>query len=104
MLPWQPNKMAIGHKTQNWVDNHPMIITAKYGSHHFPGYGENSIKPFSHYKFMGAFCCHGTQTKTLITIILAELSLPKQHLYKIRFIVLQWFWRSSHLKNSFFKI
>ena len=27
----------------NWVDNHPMIITAKYGSHHFTDYGENAI-------------------------------------------------------------
>ena len=26
-----------------WVDNHQMIITAKYGSHHFTGYGENAI-------------------------------------------------------------
>ena len=31
-----------------------------------------------------------------------ELSLPKQHLYKIRVILLQWFWRSWHLKKSFF--
>ena len=36
--------------------NHLMIITAKYGSHHFSGYGENAIKSFSHYKSMGAFC------------------------------------------------
>ena len=27
----------------NWIDNHQMIITAKYGSHHFKGYGENAI-------------------------------------------------------------
>ena len=27
----------------NWVDNNQMIITAKYGSHHFSGYGENAI-------------------------------------------------------------
>ena len=48
MLPWQPNKMVTDHKT-NWVDNHQMIITAKYGSHHFSGYGENgnlTIFPF----------------------------------------------------------
>ena len=43
MLPWQRNKIAIGHKTQKMVDNHPMIITAKYGSHHFSGYGENAM-------------------------------------------------------------
>ena len=32
--------MATGHKTFfiNWVDNHQMNITAKYGSHHFTGY------------------------------------------------------------------
>ena len=27
----------------NRVDNHPVIITAKYGLHHFTGYGENAI-------------------------------------------------------------
>ena len=27
----------------NWVDNHPMIISAKYGSHHFTGYRENAF-------------------------------------------------------------
>ena len=27
----------------NWVDNHKKIITAKYGSHHFTGYGESAI-------------------------------------------------------------
>ena len=43
MLPWQPNKMAIGHKNINWEDTHQMIITVKYGSHHFIGYGENAI-------------------------------------------------------------
>ena len=32
--------------------NHPVIITAKYSSHYFTGYGENAIKPFSHYKSM----------------------------------------------------
>ena len=41
MLPWQPNKIVIKHI--HWVDNHPMIISAKYGSHHFTGYGENAI-------------------------------------------------------------
>ena len=42
-LPWQSNEMVADHKTHNWVDNHQMIITAKYGSHHFSGYGENAI-------------------------------------------------------------
>ena len=43
MLPWQPNKIAAGHKTHKWVDNHQMIKNAKYGSHHLTGYGENTI-------------------------------------------------------------
>ena len=29
-----------------------------------------------------------------------ELSLPKQHLIQIRLILLQWFWRSCHLKQE----
>ena len=62
----------------NWVDKHQMIITAKYGSHHFSGYGENAVEPFSHYKSMGAFCCHGNQTKSQITIILAIFKSPYQ--------------------------
>ena len=33
-----------------------------------------------------------------------ELSLPKQHLYKIRVILLQWFRERCHLQKSFFKI
>ena len=41
MLPWQPNKMAAGHKTHKM--GRQMIVTAKYGSHHFSGYGENAI-------------------------------------------------------------
>ena len=35
---------------------------------------------------------------------LIELPLPKQHLYQIRVILLQWFWRSCHLKIPFLKI
>ena len=30
-------------KHMNWADNHQMIITAKFGSHHFNGYGEKAI-------------------------------------------------------------
>ena len=30
-------------KHTNWVDNQQMIITAKYGSNHFTGYGESAI-------------------------------------------------------------
>ena len=77
MLPWQPNKMATGHQThklgrQSSYD----IITAKYGSHHFTGYGANANKSFSNYKSMGAFCCYGNQTKKHITIILAIFNSP----------------------------
>ena len=31
-----------------------------------------------------------------------ELSLAKQHLYQIRVLLLQWFWRRCYLKDSFF--
>ena len=48
----------------NLVDNYQMIITTKYGSHHFTFL-------FSHYKSMGTFCCHGNQTKRQNTKILA---------------------------------
>ena len=51
-----------------------MIINAKYGSHHFSGYGENAI-----YKSMEAFCCHGNQTKSQIIIILAIFKSPYQN-------------------------
>ena len=60
----------------NWIDNHLMIITARYATYHFPGYGENAIKPFSHYKSMGDFWSHGNQTKRQITTILAILNCP----------------------------
>ena len=30
-------------KRINWEDNYQMIITAKYGSHHFTAYEENAI-------------------------------------------------------------
>ena len=79
----------------NWVDNHSVIITAKYGLYHFNGYGENA---FSLYKSMGAFCCHGNQTKRLNTIILTILIGPNQHSYQIRDKSLQWLWRSCYLK------
>ena len=60
----------------NWVNNHQMIITAKYGSNHFTGYRESAIQPFSHYKCMGAFCCHGNQTKRQTAKLLAILNCP----------------------------
>ena len=86
-------------KCTNWVDNHQMILTAKYGSHHFTGYEENAILPFFHYKSMGAFCCHGNQTKRQITIILAILNCPHpSNICTNLVILLQWFWRRCHLK------
>ena len=42
-LPWQKKKWPLVMKHINWVGNHQMIITAKYGSYHFTGYGENTI-------------------------------------------------------------
>ena len=44
MLPWQLNKMVIGHKTykldRQSSNDH---IAAKYSSHHFTGYEECAI-------------------------------------------------------------
>ena len=28
MLPWQPKKLSLDIKHINWVDNHPVVITA----------------------------------------------------------------------------
>ena len=42
-MPLKLNKMATGHKHIDRVDNYQMIISAKYGSHHFTGYGENAV-------------------------------------------------------------
>ena len=44
-------KWPLVRKHTNWVDNHQMIITSKYGSHYFMCYGENAIWPFSHYVY-----------------------------------------------------
>ena len=62
MLPWQPNKIATGHKThkldrQSSNDHNCQIW---FCSHHFTGYGENAIYPFSHYKSIEVFCYHGS--------------------------------------------
>ena len=43
MLPWQPNKIVTGHKTHKLGRQSSNGHTAKYGSHHFNGYGENAI-------------------------------------------------------------
>ena len=83
-LPWQAKKKkkkkkkkwALVMKHINWVGNHQAIITAKYGSHHFTGMEKMQFNHFPHYKSMGAFCCHGNQTKRQITVILAILHCP----------------------------
>ena len=41
MLPWQLNRTTTGYKTHEL--DRQMIITAKYGSYHFTGNGENAI-------------------------------------------------------------
>ena len=45
MATKQNSHWSYHHSHLYWVDNHPMIINAKYGSHHFTGtgYGENAI-------------------------------------------------------------
>ena len=43
MLPWQPNKMAAGHKTHKLGRQSSYDHNCKIGSHHFSGYGENAI-------------------------------------------------------------
>ena len=40
-------KWPLVMKCTNWVDNHQMIITAKYGSHHFTDYEEMQFNQFS---------------------------------------------------------
>ena len=76
MFPWKPTKWPLVMKHTNWVDNHQMFITAKYGAHHFTGYEENAIKPFFQYKSKGAFCWYGNQTKRQITVSLSILNYP----------------------------
>ena len=39
-------KWSMVIKHINWVDNHQMIIAAKYGSHHFTGYEEKQFNNF----------------------------------------------------------
>ena len=82
-----------------------IYITAKYGSHHFTGYGENAISSFSHYNSMGAFCCHGNQTKRQITIILAisNCPYPSNTCTKLRSYCLSGFEGVVIQKNPFLK-
>ena len=102
ILPWKPNKILTDerHKLGRPSSN---VITAKYGSHHFTGYEENAISPFSHYiSLQWAFCCLGNQSESQITIILAILNCPYPkavHLYKIRIILLDWFWKFLFFLN-----
>ena len=73
-LRWakKKKKMATGHETyklgrQSSNDHNCQIwfVMEKMQFNHFP-----------HYKSMGAFCCHGSQTKRQINIILAILNCP----------------------------
>ena len=43
MLPWKLNQIATDYKTHKLDRQFQMIMTAKYGSHHFTGYEENAI-------------------------------------------------------------
>ena len=98
-------KWSLVIKHINWVNNHLMFITANYRLHHFTGYGENAIKPFSHYKSMGAFCCHGNQTKRQSTTILAIFNCPypSNICTNLKSYCFSSFKGFYHLKNSFFK-
>ena len=62
-----------------------MIITAKYGSHHFTDYGENAILAIFPLWDYGRFLLPRQQNKLTDhhKFSYVELPLPKQHLYKI---------------------
>ena len=49
---------------------------------------------------MGAFSCHGNQTKRQITKKFGyfQRTLTKQHSFQVRYKSLQWLWRSCHFK------
>ena len=106
MLPWQPNKMATGyqtdklgrqssnyHKFQIWFTS-IQWLWRKCNVTIFP------------LKAYGSFLLPWQPNQGADHHNLSYFRLPliKQHLYQIRVILLQWFWRSYHLKNSFFKI
>ena len=72
ILPWQPNKMATGHKThklgrQSSNDHNCQIW---FTSLHVLWRKCNLTILISHFKSMRPFSCHSNQTKSQITIIL----------------------------------
>ena len=88
MLPWKPNKMAM--KCTVCEENHQMIITAKYD--YITSLVMKKMQ-FSHFplKVYGSFLLpwQPNQEADHQSFSYFELSLPKQHLYKIRVILLQ---------------
>ena len=53
---------------------------------------------------MGAFCCHGNQTKRQTIKVLAFWNCPYQSNICTKLVILlQWFWRRGHLIESFLK-
>ena len=78
ILPWQPNKLATGHKTNKLVRQSPNDHNCQiwFTSIHLLWRKCNlTIFPL---KSMGPFSCHNNQTKTKwqITIILAIFQFP----------------------------
>ena len=101
ILPWQPNKIAIGHKKYKLGKHSSNDHNCQTWFTSLHVFGENAINlPFSQYKSMGAFCCHGNQTKRQITKKFGyfQRTLTKQHSFQVRYKSLQWLWRSCHFK------
>ena len=75
---WQPNKMATDHETHTLdrESSNDRNCHIWFTSLHWL-WSKYNLTIF-HYKFMGAFCCHGNQTKRQITVILAILNWPYQ--------------------------
>ena len=82
ILPWHLNKMVAGHEEKSGrqlSNNHNSQILEWFT--YFTGYGE-----ISQYKSLP--CQIG-----IFFFSYFELPLPKLHLYQIRILLLQWFWR-----------
>ena len=91
MWPWQPNKMATGHKTHKLESQSSNDHNCQIWFTSFHCLWENAIFPFFNYKSKEAVCCPGNQTNRQTGIPLAVLNCPpKQYLYQIRVILLQW--------------
>ena len=106
MLPWKPNKMATCHEMhklgrQSSNDHNCQI---RFTSLHCL-WKKCNLTIFPLYVY-GSFLLlwQPNQEADHHNVNHLELSLPKQHLYKFRVILLQWFRRRCHLNTSFFKI